>query len=178
MSRDPRIEALRAALRDVPDFPKPGIVFKDIHPVLQRPETFRLALDLMAERAREFSPQRIVGIESRGFLFGAPLADRLGVGLSLVRKPGKLPFRTMSESYALEYGTDTIQMHVDAVGAGERVLVVDDLLATGGTARAACNLIERLGGQVAGVLFLIELAFLKGRERLGGVPATALVVVD
>jgi adenine phosphoribosyltransferase len=177
MTADARVERIRATLRDVPDFPKPGIVFKDIHPLLQDPACFRLTLDVLAERAREFAPQRIVGIESRGFLFGAPLADRLGVGLSLVRKPGKLPYRTLSESYSLEYGTDTIQMHVDAVTAGERVLIVDDLLATGGTARAAANLVTRLGGQVVGCLFVVELGFLSGRAKLDGVPASSLVLV-
>ena len=178
MSDDPRLALIRATLRDVPDFPKPGIVFKDIHPLLQDGATFRLVLELLEEQARALRVDRIVGIESRGFLFGAPLADRLRVGLSLVRKPKKLPFRTVSETYELEYGRDTIEMHVDAVKPGERVLIVDDLLATGGTARAAANLVTRLGGELAGCLFVVELAFLQGRRRFEGVPMHALITVD
>jgi len=178
MSDDPRLALIRATLRDVPDFPKPGIVFKDIHPLLQDSATFRLVLELLEEQARALRVDRIVGIESRGFLFGAPLADRLRVGLSLVRKPKKLPFTTIRETYALEYGTDTIEMHVDAVKPGERVLIVDDLLATGGTARAAANLVTRLGGDVAGCLFVVELGFLNGRARFDGVPLHALVTFD
>ncbi len=165
LTEDPRLDVLRAAIRDVPDFPKPGILFKDIHPLLQNPEPFRVALDLLEERARAMGATRIIGIESRGFIFGAPLADRMGLGFSLIRKPGKLPYKTVSESYALEYGTDTIEMHVDAVEASETVVIVDDLLATGGTAEAAVKLVERAGAQVAGCLFLVELGFLKGRER-------------
>ncbi len=175
MSHDPRLALIRATIRDVPDFPKRGIVFKDIHPLLQDGATFRLVLELLEEQARALRADRIVGIESRGFLFGAPLADRLRVGLSLVRKPKKLPFQTLSESYELEYGRDTIEMHVDAITPGERVLIVDDLLATGGTARAAANLVTRLGGQVAGCLFVVELGFLNGRARFEGVPMHALV---
>jgi adenine phosphoribosyltransferase len=178
MSSDPRVERLAATLRDVADFPKPGIVFKDIHPVLQDAASFKLALDVLEERARALTPDRLVGIESRGFLFAAPLADRMGLGFSLIRKPGKLPYETVSESYELEYGTDTVELHVDAVAKGERVLIVDDLLATGGTARAAVDLVQKLGAEVAGCLFLIELTFLPGRARFEGLPIEALIQVD
>jgi adenine phosphoribosyltransferase len=162
---DDRILALTRRIRDVPDFPKPGIMFKDVTPLLGDGAAFRLAIDLLAERVRAHLPELIVGIESRGFIFGAALADRVGVGFVPVRKPGKLPYRTTRETYALEYGTDALEMHEDAV-EGRRCLVVDDLLATGGTAAATARLVERLRGRVEGFAFVIELDFLKGRERL------------
>jgi adenine phosphoribosyltransferase len=170
------IEALRSAIRDVPDYPRPGILFKDITPLLAAPESFRGALDLLQERAAAMRPERMVAIESRGFILGAALADRLGVGLAPVRKKGKLPWRRVGCTYDLEYGTDTVEMHEDAVAAGERVLVVDDVIATGGTARAAGELVRKLGGRVAGYLFLIELSFLHGRRLLEGDDVQALIV--
>lgn len=161
------VEAVRAAVRDVPDFPKPGIIFKDITPVLADAELFRAVTDAMAGPWEEAGVTLVVAIESRGFLLGAPVAQRLGVGLAPIRKPGKLPSVTERLPYALEYGTDALEIHVDACPAGSRVLVVDDVLATGGTARAACQLVERLGGLVVGCSFLLELAFLDGAAALG-----------
>ena len=166
MSSDPRLALIQSRVRDVPDFPKPGILFKDITPVLSDPAAFHAVLDLLAERYRDAALDRIVGMESRGFIFGAALADRLGVGFTPVRKKGKLPSDVISVTYSLEYGTDTLEMHRDGVSTGHRVLVVDDLLATGGTARAAIDLVTRLGGVVVGCAFVIELAFLNGREKL------------
>lgn len=162
------MEALKQRIRHVPDFPKPGILFYDVTTLLQDPDGFKMAVDAMAEPHEAAKIDLVVGIESRGFLFGAALADRLGSGFSPVRKPGKLPFRTRSVSYALEYGTDALEIHEDAVDQGQRVLIVDDLLATGGTASAAVALVRGLGGDVVGVQFLIELAALSGREKLKG----------
>jgi adenine phosphoribosyltransferase len=170
------IEDLRQAIRDVPDYPRPGILFKDITPLLAAPERFRSAVDLLQERAAELRPQRIVAIESRGFILGAALADRLGVGFVPVRKKGKLPWKHVGCTYDLEYGTDTVEMHEDALQPGERALVVDDVIATGGTARAAGQLVRTLGAQVAGYLFLIELSFLQGRRLLEGDEVRALIV--
>jgi len=159
---------LKAQIRHVPDFPKAGILFYDITTLLQDPAGLRAAIESIAA---PFADQRIdlvVGIESRGFIFGAPVADRLGAGFAPVRKPGKLPAACVRQSYALEYGTDTLEIHEDAVKAGQRVLIVDDLLATGGTARATTDLVKKIGGQVAGLAFLIELVALNGRARLQG----------
>lgn len=156
-------------IRDVPDFPKKGIVFKDITPLLKDPGALRAAAGAMAEPWSGDGIERVAGLESRGFLFGTLVADRLGVGFIPVRKPGKLPAETFGEEYSLEYGTDRLEMHRDAVARGERVLIVDDLLATGGTAAAAVRLIRKAGGEVAGVSFLVELDFLKGRRQLDGV---------
>jgi adenine phosphoribosyltransferase len=163
---DDRTHSLAARIRDIPDFPKPGIMFKDITPLLGDASSFRLAISLLAERTRHLEPELVVGIESRGFIFGAALAHELGVGMAPVRKPGKLPWRTARETYALEYGTDALEIHEDAV-TGRRCLVVDDLLATGGTAAAAARLIARQGGALCGFAFVIELGFLDGRARLG-----------
>ena len=157
---------LHHAVRIVPDFPKPGIMFKDITPVLADARLFAAATVAMSAPWRGAGITHIVAIESRGFLFGAPLAAALGAGLVPVRKPGKLPFTRMREDYALEYGTDALEMHVDALGAGASVLVVDDVLATGGTAGAACSLVERTGAHVAGIGVFIDLVFLGGRARL------------
>ena len=164
------MSALKAAalIRDIPDFPKPGILFKDITPILGDADAFAEAVDALTDRARRFAPDLVVGIESRGFLFGTPMALALGVGFAPVRKLGKLPYETIAEEYALEYGTNTVEMHRDAVRPGQRVVIVDDLLATGGTAAAAAALVERLGGTVAGYTFLVELGFLRGRDRLPG----------
>jgi len=167
-----------AWLRDVPDFPKPGIVFKDITPLLQDGDAFRACLEDLADCARMHAPTRIAGIESRGFLFGAPLAAMLGIGFVPIRKPGKLPWQTFAESYDLEYGEDTLEVHTDASAAGEPVYLVDDLLATGGTAEAGLKLLRRTGAEVVGCGFVVELAFLHGREALHGVPIDALHLVD
>jgi len=156
---------LSAYLRDVPDFPKPGILFKDITPLLADPAALAASVDQLADQGWN-GIQRIVGIESRGFIFGVPLAIRMGVGFTPVRKPGKLPWKTYSEEYSLEYGTDTLEIHQDGVEKGEKVLVVDDLLATGGTMEATCRLVESAGAEVAGCATIIELAFLDGRKRL------------
>lgn len=163
-----RIEKLRRAIRDIPDFPKKGIVFKDITPVLQDRDLFRSAIDIFAGRYREKGIEKVVGIESRGFLFASALAYQIGAGLIPVRKPGKLPYQTERASYQLEYGQDAMEIHRDAISAGESVLAVDDLLATGGTMAATLGLVERLGGKVYEVAFLIELGFLNGRDRLRG----------
>ncbi len=151
-------------IRDVPDFPKPGIVFKDITPLLASPDAFRHVIDAWAARHARTGVAKVLGIESRGFIFGVPLAARLGVGFIPARKPKKLPYKTIRAEYALEYGTDALEIHIDAVAKGEKVLLVDDLLATGGTAAAACRLVEELGGTVVESLFVIELGFLKARE--------------
>lgn len=164
-----------ALIRDVPDFPQPGILFKDITPVLSDPAAFAEVINRMVEQVRAFRPDVVVGVESRGFLFGTPLALALGLGFAPIRKRGKLPFQTINEEYALEYGTNTVEAHTDAVKPGQRVVIVDDLLATGGTARAAAALVERLGGIVAGYCFLVELTFLNGRAQLPGRPIAALI---
>ncbi|HEV8381185.1 MAG TPA: adenine phosphoribosyltransferase [Gemmatimonadales bacterium] len=169
------IDELRRTIRDVNNFPKPGIVFKDVTPVLLDVKLFGQTVRAMAEPYRDARITRIVSIESRGFLFGAPLALELGAGLVPIRKPGKLPAATQRVEYALEYGTDALEMHHDAVQPGDRVLVVDDVLATGGTANAAAQLVGGTGAHVAGFTFLIELDFLKGRQRLQGRRVEALL---
>ena len=166
---------LRQHIRSIPDFPKPGILFRDVSTLLQDPGAFRYAVDSMAERFESVEVDAVAGIDARGFLFAAPLALRLDVPLVIVRKSGKLPFDTYSESYALEYGTDSLEIHVDAVSEGDRVLLVDDLLATGGSLAAAAALVERAGGAVAGVGVAIELSELGGREALGSHRVEALV---
>lgn len=169
---------LASLIRDVPDFPVPGILFKDITTLLQRPDAFRFVIDELTARFRDEHIDVIAGIESRGFIFGAPLAYTLGAGLVVVRKPGKLPSSSINESYSLEYGTNTLEIHDDAIAPGQRVLVVDDLLATGGSARATIRLVERLGGKVVGAVFVIELDFLKGREKLQDYAVHSLVHFD
>jgi len=168
-------ESLRAAIRDVPDFPKPGILFKDITPVLENRRLLREAVDcfVAATRSREIS--KIVGIDARGFLFGAAAAYALDVGFVPVRKKGKLPYRTESLSYQLEYGEATVEIHTDAISPGERVVLIDDLLATGGTAQAAAELIGKVGGVLVEAQFLVELECLSGRERLGSTPVRSFV---
>jgi adenine phosphoribosyltransferase len=161
------LEDVRAAIRDVPDFPRPGIVFKDITPILSDPRLFRQVIDALADRWRAGRVEKVIGIESRGFVFAAPLAYALGAGLTIVRKPGKLPWRTIKEAYALEYGEAVLELHEDAFQPGERVLVVDDVLATGGTAEAAGRLVSRQGAQLVGYSFVVDLAFLGGAARLG-----------
>ncbi|MCA8957148.1 MAG: adenine phosphoribosyltransferase [Planctomycetes bacterium] len=165
-------------LRDVPDFPKPGIVFKDISPLLADPAAFAHAVDRMAELVGGWQVDRIAGIESRGFLFGTPLAMQLGVGFTPLRKPGKLPAETTAVEYGLEYGTDTLEIHTDGVAVDEHVLIVDDVLATGGTAAAACELVEVVGGRVAGCVFLLELGFLAGRAKLADRALASVMRID
>ena len=162
-------------IRDIPDFPQPGILFRDITPVLADHAAFSEVVGALVEAAKRFRPDLIVGIESRGFLFGTPMALALGVGFAPVRKLGKLPYDRITEEYALEYCTNRVEMHRDAVRPGQRVVIVDDLLATGGTAAAAARLVERLGGIVAGCCFVIELTFLKGRDALPGHNVSALI---
>ncbi len=172
---DKRLELVRARIRDVPDFPKPGIVFKDITPLLGDPVAFGVCLDLLAERYEKASVDVIVGVESRGFIFGAALAAKMGKPFVPARKPGKLPSATYRVEYELEYGTDAVEMHRDAFVAGAKVLVLDDLLATGGTARATCDLVQKLGGEVAGLAFVIELTFLNGAQKLGDLSPFSLI---
>ena len=166
---------IEAYIRDIPDFPVKGILFKDITPLLQDPTAFRETVNALAAHYEGLAIDAVVAIESRGFIFGAPLAYRLGAGFVPVRKPGKLPAASTSVAYALEYGTNTLEMHLDAVLPGQKVLIVDDLLATGGSAAAAAELVERLGGQVVGLAFVVELEFLKGRARLNGRDVFSLV---
>lgn len=169
---------LKRLIRDVPDFPKPGIVFKDITTLTKDPEGLRAAVDAIVERFSGDGVDAVVGIESRGFVFGAAVAYRLGVGFVPARKPGKLPAETVRAEYELEYGTDAIEMHRDAVEEGQRVLIVDDLLATGGTAAAAVELVEELGGVVVALAFLIDLTFLDGRSKLGRHEVFSLIEYD
>lgn len=164
---DERLSVLRGCIREVPDFPKEGILFKDITPLLANVEAFRSCIQLMAERLDGETVDAVLGIESRGFMFGAALADKLGVGFVPIRKPGKLPAATYRAEYDLEYGSDAVEIHQDALQPGERVLVVDDLIATGGTAQATKQLIERCGAEVAAFVFLINLVALEGTEKLG-----------
>lgn len=162
-------ELLAAGLiRDIPDFPKPGIIFKDITPALQDPKAFAEIVERIVDYAADKDPDLIVAIESRGFILGAPVALKLGKGFVPIRKIGKLPHETVQCEYALEYGTSVVEMHRDAITPGQRALIVDDLLATGGTAAASARLVEELGGRVAGLVFLVELAFLKGRDKIAG----------
>lgn len=169
------MDDIKSKIRNVPDFPKPGINFKDITPLLADAQAFKTVIECLAHRYRGKSLDLIVGIESRGFIFATALAYALGVGFIPVRKKGKLPFKTLSVEYALEYGTDHVEIHADAIATGKRILVMDDLLATGGTAKAACDLIEKTGGRVVECAFVIELGFLNGRDRLKGREIFSLV---
>lgn len=169
------VSDLKGLIRNIPDFPKPGILFRDISTLLSNGPAFRLAVDQIAAHYQGKGISKVIGIESRGFLTAAPLAYLLNAGVVPVRKKGKLPGKTTSVSYALEYGTDTLEMHDDALVKGERVIIVDDLLATGGTAKATCELVRRGGGDVAGIAFLVELADLNGRQRLGGLDIFSLI---
>lgn len=159
-------QEVKGMIRDVVDFPKPGIVFKDITTALKDSATLKKMVDFLCENFKEEKIDYIIGLESRGFIFGVPVAYNLNAGFIPIRKPNKLPAKTISESYELEYGTDTLEMHADAIKAGDRVLIVDDLLATGGTAAAACNLVTKTGAEIVGCAFIIELNFLKGRDKL------------
>jgi len=169
---------LRALIRDIPDFPKPGIVFLDITPLLGNAEGFRYTIDAMAERFKNCRATKIVCAEARGFIFGAALAYKMGLGFVPVRKPGKLPYTTASVTYDLEYGTDTLEMHTDALLRGERVLLIDDVLATGGTLKGMLQLLDTFGATVVRIGVLLELSFLHGREKLGQFPVESLIVVD
>ncbi|MBK8466639.1 MAG: adenine phosphoribosyltransferase [Chloracidobacterium sp.] len=169
------MENLRKLIREVPDFPKPGINFYDITTLLLDPEGLESTIDALTEKCRGMNIDVVLGVESRGFIFGAPLAYQLGVGFIPVRKPKKLPAEKVSISYDLEYGQDTLEMHKDAVGEGHNVLIVDDLLATGGTARAVVDLVESVGGKVPGLLFVVELDFLKGRSKFDGHNVQSLI---
>lgn len=168
---------LKRHIRDVPDFPKPGIIFKDITPLLQNHEVFSKIIETFVERYQAEGIHAIVGIESRGFFFGAPLAHQLKASFIPIRKKGKLPYKTVNMSYDLEYGSATIEMHEDAIERGQRVIVIDDLLATGGTAEAACKLVEKQGGKVVECAFVVELAFLNGRDKIK-CPVHSLVKYD
>lgn len=165
-------------IRDVPDFPKKGIIFKDITTLLQDGEAFRMASNRMLKRYLDDKIDKVVGIEARGFIFGGVMAYKLGCGFVPARKPGKLPFSTIREEYTLEYGSNSLEIHDDSIASGDRVLIVDDLLATGGTALAAARLAEKLGGEVAGIEFLIELGFLRGREKLLKYPVHSLITYE
>ena len=166
---------LASFVRDIPDFPKPGILFRDITPLMASPEAFRAAVDGLADYGRSVGAQVVIGAEARGFLLGPAVANELDVGFVLARKPGKLPYDTVTAEYELEYGTDRLELHTDAIAPGTRVLVHDDLLATGGTATALCSLVEQLGGTVVGCGFLIELGELRGRDRVAPRPVHALL---
>ena len=170
-----QIEQIEALIRDVPDVPEPGIVFKDITPVLADPMAFSTIIDLIVVHFGRGNVDKVVGIEARGFILGAPVAYHFGAGVIPVRKKGKLPYETIEEEYALEYGTATLEIHTDAVTPGERVLVVDDVLATGGTAAATASLVERIGGKVCGIATLIELDFLHGRDKVSGYDLFTLI---
>jgi adenine phosphoribosyltransferase len=172
----PSAEELKGRIRDIPDFPRPGVVFKDITPLLADARSFRASIDGLVEAHAAAGVDLVLGIEARGFVFAAPVADRLGAGFVPVRKAGKLPWELEREEYELEYGTDLLEIHRDAISPGQRVLVVDDVLATGGTAAATIRLVERLGGTVVGLEFVIELAFLAGRSKLAAHPVHSLLV--
>ncbi len=169
---------LASYIRDVPDFPVQGILFKDITTLLKDPAAMRATIDRLVDYARSKNVDVVVGIESRGFMFGMPMAYQLGCSFVPVRKPGKLPAEAIQESYTLEYGTNILEIHVDAIEKGQQVLVVDDLLATGGTALATCNLVRRLGGEIVGTAFAIELSFLKGRDKLNDCDVFSLIKFD
>jgi adenine phosphoribosyltransferase len=173
--KDARIREIERTIRDVPDFPKKGILFKDITPMLADPKAFVSSIDILVEQYAVNRPDVIVGIESRGFIFGAALSARMAASFVPARKPGKLPWKTDRVEYELEYGKDAVEMHVDAIPVGSKVLVVDDLIATGGTAWAACELVKKQGGELLGAAFVIELAFLRGRDRLAGTPVFSIL---
>jgi adenine phosphoribosyltransferase len=166
---------IKALIRDIPDFPKPGILFRDITTLLKDAQGFKYTIDALVEKCAAFKPDYIVGMESRGFIFAAPMACQMGAGFVPVRKPGKLPTEAYSVEYALEYGTDRLEMHKDAIEPGKRVLIVDDVIATGGTAAATAKLIELSGGELVGFAFLSELTFLEGRKNLPDVPIVSLI---
>ena len=169
---------LREHIRDIPDFPKPGVVFKDITPLLANGKAFNTAIDALAEHFSDRAVDKVLGIEARGFIFAAPIAYRLDAGFVPVRKAGKLPWEIEKQEYELEYGTDLLEIHKDAIAPGERALVIDDVMATGGTAAATIRLVEKLGGSIVGLGFVIELAFLGGRAKLEGLDAVSLLTYE
>ena len=169
------IEKLRAAVRDVPDFPKPGIIFKDITPILSNGELFRTSIDIFLEKCEGRKIDKIVGIDARGFLFGSAVAYELGVGFVPLRKKGRLPYKTESAKYSLEYGEAEMELHIDAIEPGEKIILIDDLLATGGTSASAATLIKKVGGVLLEAQFLIELEFLNGREKLAPIPVASFL---
>ena len=171
----PSVEGLAKILRDIHDFPKPGIVFKDITPLLADPAALSLAVEFLTQPFRDKHVDLVVGAESRGFIFGTAVARNLSAGFVPIRKPGKLPYKTKRVEYMLEYGSDAMEIHEDAINRGDKVLMIDDLLATGGTMAACCELVKSLGGEIVGVAFLIELTFLKGREKFGGMPVHSVI---
>jgi len=171
-------EYLKSTIRSIPNFPKKGIVFRDITTLLKDPKALRLVIDLFYEEYRDKSISKVVSVESRGFIFGAALAYKLQAGFLPIRKKGKLPADTVQQQYALEYGIDSMEIHTDAIQPGDRIIVHDDLLATGGTIEAACKLVERLEGEIVGLSFLIELSFLNGRERIKQYPIQTLITYD
>jgi adenine phosphoribosyltransferase len=175
MEMTAQVETLKGAIRDVPDFPKPGIVFKDITTLLRDAVLFRRALDLLTVLCGDMGAQKVVAIESRGFILGGALALRLGAGFVPVRKPGKLPWKSLKASYELEYGKDTLEIHEDALARGERALIVDDVIATGGTAKAVADLVASCGAQPVGFAFMVELGFLNGRAKLAGHDVRSLI---
>ena len=166
---------LASTIRSVPDFPVEGILYYDITTMLKNPEAFKVSIDCLADQFQDKKIDLVVGVESRGFIFGTSLAYKFGAGFVPVRKPGKLPAKTLAESYELEYGTNILEIHVDAIQKGQKILIVDDLLATGGTAKAACDLVEKLGGEIIGIAFVIELNFLNGRKKLKGYDVFSLL---
>ena len=171
----PSVDGLAKILRDIHDFPKPGIVFKDITPLLSDPAALSLAVEFLTQPFRDRHVDLVVGAESRGFIFGTAVARNLSAGFVPIRKPGKLPYKTKRVEYALEYGTDAMEIHEDAISPGDSVLMIDDLLATGGTMAACCELVQSLGGNIVGVAFLIELTFLNGREKFSGMPVHSVI---
>ena len=167
--------SLKSCIRDIPDFPKEGILFKDITTLLKDRKAFKQAVDSLADKYKSKKIDSVIAVEARGFILGGAIANKLGAGFVPVRKKGKLPWKTNSVTYDLEYGTDTLEMHFDAINPGDRVLIVDDLLATGGTVKAVTGLVEQLQGEIQGIAFLIELTFLKGKEKLSGYPVFSLI---
>lgn len=176
MPNEKTIQTISETIRDIPDFPKPGIIFKDITPVLLDPAVFKLSVDALLDPCLSERPDIILGIDARGFIFGAAAAYHLGLGFVPVRKKGKLPFKTIEQSYELEYGENIVAIHEDAIRPGDKVFIIDDLLATGGTAHAAALLVEKLGGKITGMSFLLELGFLNGRKKLGDFPIHSVVI--
>jgi adenine phosphoribosyltransferase len=170
-----KLKFLEQSIRNIPDFPKPGILFRDITTLLKNGRAFKIAIDLLYKEYKDRKIDKVLAVESRGFVLGSVLAYKMGKGIILVRKKGKLPYKTVSASYSLEYGRDTLEIHEDAISPGEKVLVIDDLLATGGTVSAVLDLVKKLKAKVAGIAFVIELVDLKGREKLKGFPIFSLI---
>jgi len=166
---------LEKSIRNIPDFPKPGILFRDITTLIQDKKAFKKSIDLLAKKYRDKEIDKVVGVEARGLIFGAAVAHKIGAGFVPVRKPGKLPYQTIAATYELEYGKDTLEIHKDSVACGEKVLIIDDLLATGGTVKATIELVKQLGGKISGIGFVIELLDLKGKDKLKGYPVYSLV---